>query len=328
VTPLDARAFWITAPGVGQIREERIAEPSPATDAVVRARFSAVSRGTESLVFTGSIPATEWERMRAPFQEGRFPFPVKYGYCSVGTVESGPSGLPGRTVFCLYPHQTRYTVPADALYKLPDDVPAGRAVLAANMETALNGLWDGAAQPGDRIVVIGAGTVGCLVAFLASRIAGCDVTLTDINGQRATVAAKLGVSFAAPSDVPDDCDLVFHASGSPEGLQHALRIAAFEGTIVEMSWFGTKSVQLSLGEAFHARRLTIRSSQVGHVATSHRARWTHRRRMELALALLRDPALDVLITGESRFDELPAVVAELASGGRDGLCHRIRYDGV
>jgi threonine dehydrogenase-like Zn-dependent dehydrogenase len=232
----------------------------------------------------------------------------------------------GRTAFCLYPHQTQYVVPADAVYLVSDTVPAGRAVLAANMETALNGLWDAGVQPGDRVAVIGAGTVGSLVAFLASRVKGCEVCLVDVNGARSMVASAFGIRFASPAEAPPDCDVVIHASGAPEGLQRALQLAGFEATILEMSWFGDTPVVLKLGEAFHSRRLTIRASQVGHVAPSRRARWSHRRRMELALELLDDPALDVLVTGESRFDELPEVMRRIATAAPDVLCHRIRYD--
>jgi len=250
---------------------------------------------------------------------------VKYGYASVGRVECGSSELKERIVFVLHPHQTRYVVPASAVHVLPADVPPGRAILAANVETALNGVWDASPQLGDRVVVIGAGTVGCLVAWLASRIEGCDVQLVDVNPQRQRVAQALGVSFAQPGDAGCDADVVIHVSGSPDGLQQALDIAGFEATIIEMSWFGDRQVTLPLGGAFHSRRLTIKSSQVGHVAASQRARWDTRRRMAQALSLLADPALDVLITGESAFDDLPDVMARLAHAPGDALCHRIKY---
>jgi 2-desacetyl-2-hydroxyethyl bacteriochlorophyllide A dehydrogenase len=320
----DARAFWIAAPGRGEIRREPLATPSP-TDVVVRALFSAISRGTESLVFNGRVPASEYQRMRAPFQAGDFPGPVKYGYASVGRVESGPPDLQGRCVFVLHPHQTLYVVPAQSVYVLPDNVPPDRAVLAANLETAINGLWDAMAQIGDRIAVIGAGTVGCLIAWLAGRLPGCDVELVDINSHREGVAKALGVRFAHPETVGHEQDLVIHTSGSPAGLDLALRIAGFEATIAEMSWYGDQSVSLSLGQSFHARRLTLRSSQVGTVARVQRSRWDTRRRMQLALTLLEHPALDVLMTGESAFEELPEVMAQLAASGGDTLCHLIRY---
>ncbi len=321
----DARAFWVASPGSGEIRPEVLPPPSP-DDVVVRALYSGISRGTEALVFRGRVPPSEHERMRAPFQSGVFPAPIKYGYASVGVVERGPGDLPGRHVFSLYPHQTRYVVPASAVHPIPAAVPPPRAVLAANLETAINGLWDANPRIGDRVVVIGAGTVGSLVAWLAGRIHGCDVELVDVNPGRALVARALGVRFSEPEAVAGGADVVVHASGSAAGLGLALRIAAFEATIVELSWYGDQAVSLPLGQAFHARRLTIKSSQVGSVASSQRARWDFRRRMAFALASLADPALDVLITGESAFESLPKVMAELSDGTLDALCHRVRYE--
>jgi hypothetical protein len=319
-----ARAFWIAAPGRGEIRVEPLPAPA-ADDLVIRTLFSGVSRGTEAIVFEGRVPASEHDRMRAPFQVGAFPAPVKYGYASVGVVEHGPADLQGRRVFALYPHQTRYVLPARAVSLLPENVPAGRAVLAANIETAINGLWDARPHVGDRVTVIGAGTVGCLVAWIAGRIAGCEVELVDINPQRASVAKALGVRFADPASAAAGADLVLHASGSASGLALALRLAAFEAAIVEMSWYGDGAVPVALGEGFHARRLTLKSSQVGSVASTQRARWDTKRRMTLALSMLAEPALDVLVTGESEFDALPQVMAQLARAPGNTLCHRIRY---
>lgn len=321
---MNARAFWTSAPGRGEIREEPLSEPGD-DEVVVRALFSGVSRGTESLVFQGRVPRSEYERMRAPFQAGAFPAPVKYGYASVGVVEEGPRTLLNRPVFALYPHQTRYCVPASAVHRVPQDVPPERAVLAANLETAINGVWDAQPGVGDQVVVIGAGVVGCLVAWLVGRIPGTDVTLVDVRQGRSDVARRLGVAFAIPDFTPTDADVVIHASGSPKGLELALYAAAFEATVLELSWYGDRPVTVPLGEAFHAKRLTLRSSQVGHVAGSHRARWSARRRMALALSLLKEAALDVLISGESTFDDLPSVMPTLADGEGDVLCHRIRY---
>jgi len=318
-----ARAFWIVAAGRGEIRDE----PIDATDedVIIRTEYSGVSRGTESLVFNGRVPASERQRMRAPFQAGEFPFPVKYGYASVGVVESGPRDLAGRRVFVLHPHQDRYAVPAGAVHPVPGNVPAGRAVLAANLETAINGVWDGHPRVGDRIAVIGAGTVGCLVAWIAQRIIGCDVALSDINPHRRTVAERLGVRFQDPGALRGDADLVFHASGSPGGLLTAMSIAGNETAVVDLSWYGDQIVPLALGEAFHSRRLMLRSSQVGQIAPGQAPRWNHRRRMALALSLLGDASLDALITGESAFDQLPDALARLAGSPGDELCHRIRY---
>jgi threonine dehydrogenase-like Zn-dependent dehydrogenase len=316
------RAFWIVAPGRGEIRDEPLPEPG-SDDVVVRTVFSGISRGTESLVFAGRVPGSERRRMRAPFQEGDFPAPVKYGYSCVGIVEG--VWLAGRTVFVLHPHQTRFVVPAWAALDVPDDVPAHRAVLAANMETALNGVWDAEPHPGNRIAVIGAGTVGCLTAWIAARTEGCDVELIDVNPRRKAVADALGLRFAEPAHATPDADIVIHASGNPAGLASALELAGDEARIVEMSWFGDQIVPLPLGKAFHSRRLTIVSSQVGRVARPQRHRYDTISRMRLALSMLADPALDALITGESDFESLPQVMATLAASPGDTLCHRIRY---
>jgi len=320
----DTRAFWVASPGRGEIRDEVLPAPSDG-EVVVRALYSGISRGTEALVFAGRVPRSEWVRMRAPFQAGEFPAPVKYGYSSVGRIEHGPRELQDRAVFVLHPHQTRYVVPAHAVYVLPDGVPPARAVLAANLETAITGEWDARPHVGDRVAVIGAGTVGCLSAWLAARIMGCEVELVDINPRRSTVARALGVRFAEPDAAARDADVVIHASGSPAGLELALQVAGFEASIVEMSWFGDQTVALSLGREFHAKRLTIVSSQVGSVPASQRSRWDTRRRMQLALTLLGDAVLDTLITGENDFETLPRVMADLTASPGDALCQRVRY---
>jgi 2-desacetyl-2-hydroxyethyl bacteriochlorophyllide A dehydrogenase len=309
------QAFWLCAPGVGEIRPVELREPGPG-EVLVRTLCSGVSRGTETLAFRGNVPPP------APFQEGDFPGPVKYGYLNVGAVEQGPDELRGRTVFCLYPHQTAYVVPASAVTVVPDDVPAERAVLAGTVETAVNSLWDAAPLVGDRVAVVGAGMVGCCVARLLSRFPGVQVTLVDIDAGRAEVASSLGVEFALPDAATGGRDLVVHASATSAGLQRSLELLAREGTVVDLSWYGDGEVGLSLGDAFHARRLSIRASQVGTVA--HRRR-SAADRLALALELLRDPAFDALLTGESRFEELPAVMAALAAGKVSALCHVITY---
>jgi Zn-dependent alcohol dehydrogenase len=318
-------SFWVTAPGHGEIRRGQLDAPR-ADELIVQALFSGVSRGTESLVFQGAVPPSEYARMRAPFQEGDFPAPVKYGYCMVGRVIQGPSELQEREVFCLHPHQDRFVIPMAAVNLLPSDVPAARAVLAANMETALNGVWDADVLPGDRVSVVGAGSVGCLTAWLAARIPGCEVELIDINPQRAAVADSLGARFALPKDARGEADVVIHASGTQAGITLALRLAAFEATVLEMSWYGDRSVSLPLGEAFHSRRLVLKSSQVGAVAGARRARRTLQSRLRLALSLLNDAVLDELINSESRFIDLPRTLAQLSSTPGEVIMHRVRYD--
>jgi threonine dehydrogenase-like Zn-dependent dehydrogenase len=325
--PMHAEAYWATAPGRGEIRRLDLRRPGPG-EVLVRALHSAVSRGTEALVALGRVPPSQHAAMRAPFQEGGFPFPVKYGYCSVGVVEEGPAGLLGRAVFCLHPHQTAYVVPAAAVRPLPEGVPPGRAVLAANAETALNAAWDAGALPGERIHVIGAGVVGCLVGWLLARLPGAEVTLADTDPARAAVAAALGVAFAPPEALAPDADLAVHASGDPAGLRRALEVAGFEARILELSWYGDREVALPLGEAFHGRRLRIVGSQVGAVAPPARPRWSHARRLAKALELLRDPALDRLIGGDVPFASLPEVVPRLAVDPKGVLCQRVSYPGA
>jgi hypothetical protein len=322
---LEARAFWVTAPGNGEIRAQQLRSPEPG-ELLIRTLRSAISRGTESLVFRGEVPESEWRRMRCPFQEGEFPAPVKYGYSVVGIVEDGPAETLGRRVFCLHPHQDQFIVPREAVADVPDAVPDRRATLAANMETAINGIWDAMPGPGDRIAVIGAGVVGCLVAAIAARLPRAEVELIDIDPTREAMADAFGCRFAAPEHASPDADLVVHASGSPAGLDTALRIAGFEATVLEMSWYGTRIVPVELGGAFHSRRLTLRSSQVGAVPASRRQRWSHQRRLILALSLLRDPVFDILLSGETEFTALPALMPRLSASSAGILCHTLRYD--
>ena len=321
---IDAHAFWLRAPGCGEIRSVTL--PQPRRDEVlVRTLRSGVSRGTETLVFRGGVPPGQYSAMRAPFQEGDFPGPVKYGYLSVGVVDEGPADMCGRTVFCLYPHQTAYVVPAHAVALVPDGVPPARAVLAGTVETAVNAAWDAAPLIGDRVAVVGAGMVGCCVARLLAGVLGVQVTLVDIDAGRGQVAAALGVGFATPGEVAGDCDLVVHTSGTSSGLQQSLQLLSEDATVIELSWYGDAPVSVELGASFHSRRLAIRASQVGQVAAARRTRRTRADRLALALELLRDPAFDVLLTGSSPFSELPEVMARLATGELPALCHTITY---
>lgn len=321
----EARAFWLSEPGRGEIRPVALPEPA-GDDVVVRTLVSGISRGTEALVFRGAVPLGQHAAMRAPFQEGDFPGPVKYGYLNVGVVEEGPPELRGRAVFCLYPHQTAYVVPAGAVALVPDGVPPARAVLAGTVETAVNAVWDAAPLLGDRVAVVGAGMVGCCAARVLSLFPALEVTLVDVDGDRAGVAAALGVGFAPPADAPGERDLVVHASATSAGLQRSLELLAPEGTVIDLSWYGDGEVRLSLGGAFHSRRLGIRASQVSALSQARGGRRTKAERLALALELLRDPAFDAIVTGESRFEELPDVMPRLAAGELPALCHTITYD--
>jgi NADPH:quinone reductase-like Zn-dependent oxidoreductase len=319
-----ARAIWYERRGVAELRPNPLPRLQPG-EALVRTLFSGISRGTERLVLDGAVGRSEWERMRGPNQDGAFPFPVKYGYCATGVVEEGPPELVGRTVFCLHPHQDWFHVPPAALIPVPASVPAQRATLAANMETALNALWDGGAGPGDRIVVVGAGVVGLLLTSLAARLPGTEVTTVDIDKGRRAIVEALGGRFATADKAADDADVVFHASATAAGLDAAINCTGFEGTIVEMSWYGDKPVQVDLGGAFHSRRLRLVSSQVGQVSAGRRPRWNYRRRAEAAMRLLDLPALDRLVAEEIAFEDAPRELPRILAPGAPGLAPVIRY---
>ncbi|MXN66603.1 dehydrogenase [Stappia sp. GBMRC 2046] len=322
--PVHAEALWYVAPGKLEIRREAL--PLPAQGELrVRTLFSGVSRGTESLVFRGAVPQSEWQRMRAPFQAGDFPFPVKYGYACVGLAEANGPSAAGRPVFVLHPHQDLFNAPVGSLLPIPDGIPAARAVLAANLETALNGLWDGSPSPGDQITVVGGGVVGLLAGWLAASIPATSVTLVDVNPKREALAHTLGMRFAVPDKAAGDQDLVIHASGHPDGLDTALELAGTEATVLEMSWYGEAPVSAHLGRAFHSRRLTLKSSQVGRIPAHRQARWTFRRRMEAALSLLRDDRLDALLEPAIPFHKLTQELPAVLSGERDALAQVVTY---
>ena len=328
-----ATALVYAAPGRADLRDValHIHEPilngeSRAPHIVVRTEWSGLSRGTERLVFHGQVPESEWQRMRCPFQDGAFPFPVKYGYSAVGTVTDGDEALVGRHVFALFPHQDRFALPAGMVVPLPDGLPARRATLAANLETALNVVWDAHAGPGDRIAIVGGGIVGLLTAGLAAAIAGTQVTVIDITNERAAIAHQLGADFALPDAAGGDYDIVVHSSATEAGLETALSVAGFEARIIEASWYGARPVTVPLGGRFHSQRLRLISSQVGHLPEARRARWTHRRRLETALSLLQDPRYDALITEEVAFRDLPEALPRLLAPGAPGLATAIRYD--
>lgn len=321
---VSATALWYVAPRECALNTETLPEPT-AQDCLVRTLWSGVSRGTERLVFEGRVPVGEYERMRAPFQQGAFPFPVKYGYCAVGVVDAGPQHMLGETVFCLHPHQDRFVAPADRLTRVPANVPARRAILAANMETALNAHWDAGSGPADRIVVVGGGVLGLLVAWLAAKLPGAEVTLVDTQPNRAALAQALGFRFALPDDAPTDADLVFHASASAAGLATAIAAAGLEARIVELSWYGEGAVPAPLGGCFHARRLQLVSTQVGGIAPSRRPRWDFARRAAAAMALLDDDRLDALITEEIPFADAATRLPAILAPSWQGLTATLRY---
>ncbi|AOT05453.1 zinc-dependent alcohol dehydrogenase [Arthrobacter sp. U41] len=319
-----ATAYWTVGPGKGELRRGALPLPGPG-EALVRTLYSGISKGTELVVHNARVPQCVAEEMAAPNQEGSFPSPVKFGYLSVGVVEDGPANWMGKMVFCLYPHQDRYVVPVESLTVVPDDVPARRAVLTGTVETAINGIWEAGPRLGDRVAVIGAGLVGGMVAKLLGSFPLGRLQLVDVDPAKRAFAAALGVEFSHPDDALPDCDIVIHCSASEAGLARALQLAGDDADVIEMSWYADRKVTVPLGEDFHARRLSIRASQVGVVARARRHRRTNADRLQLAVSLLRDPGFDVFLTGSSTLGELPDIVQQLSDGTLDALCHVIDY---
>ncbi|MQA66825.1 MAG: dehydrogenase [Alphaproteobacteria bacterium] len=319
-----AQALWYVAEGRIELRSEKLGPCPDDEHVLLRALFSGVSRGTERTVSAGRVPSSEFSRMRCPHQAGEFPYPVKYGYALVGEVEAGPADLVGRTVFALHPHQDRVCLPVADVRPLLEGLPPRRAVLAANMETALNILWDGNVSAGDRVLVVGGGVVGLLVAALA-RDAGAAVTVVDIRDERAAPSRALGVGFARPDAAPGEQDIVIHTSASEAGLALALDSARFEGAIVEASWYGDLMPRVALGGAFHSRRLRLVSSQVGAVSPGHRAEWSHARRLGRALELLCDRRFDVLLGEDIPFAEAPALLPDVLARADSHRMPVLRY---
>ncbi len=322
--PVETEALWYLRRGCAAIRNGNLGNIKPG-QVRVRALFSAISRGTESLVFDGAVPEAEWGRMRAPMQEGDFPFPVKYGYQSVGRVIVGPEDMLGHCVFALHPHQTSFDASIDSVTVVPDEIPAARATLAGNMQTALTGLWDARPAPGDHIAVVGGGVVGLLTAWLCAKIPATSVMLVDTNPEREEIARDFGLSFAAPSKARGNNDLVIHASASEAGLETALALAGEEAAIVEMSWYGDRAVKLALGGAFHSRRLRLVASQVGRIPDDHKARWDFARRNETAMRLLADPRLDRLLETPIPFRDLPQRLPDIFKKDSGILCQLVEY---
>jgi 2-desacetyl-2-hydroxyethyl bacteriochlorophyllide A dehydrogenase len=320
---MTATALWFEAPGLCRMRRERLPQPEEG-EVRVRTLFSGISRGTEALVLAGKVPVSEHARMRGPNMGGDFAFPVKYGYAAVGRIETGPDTLMHRAVFCLHPHQDTFVVTADQVTVLPETLAPGRAILAANMETALNVVWDAGILPGDKVAVFGAGVVGSLIGFIATGITGTETSLVDRDPGRAHLAASLGLRFAEASALVGEYDVLINASGSSEALATAIDHAGMEARIVEASWYGDRPANIPLGGAFHSRRLQIVSSQVGAISATRRPRWSFARRMAKALELLEDPRLDALISGETEFHNLDATYPQILSSPNT-LCHRIRY---
>jgi len=321
----EARALWFKAYDHAEILKERLPLLKPGW-CKLQTFFSAISPGTERLVYSGDVPENLRQEMKCPYMGGEFPFPVKYGYSLIGKITEGPKQSIGKIVHVLHPHQDQCIVHMEDTFPIPPRVPPPRGTLASNLETAVNAIWDSNVTIGERALLIGFGIVGSLVARLLSFIPGVQLQVVDTNPSKITLAEKMGFEACNPEKVSGNFDLAFHASGSSDGLQLAIDKVGCEGRIIELSWYGTDKVSLSLGGTFHSQRKTIHSSQVSTVSPRQRPRWDRRRRKSLVFKLLERPEFDSHITHSVPFTKLPDLYGKLKAYPTEGLSYLVRYE--
>lgn len=324
--PVEARAYWVVEPGRGELRSVVLPERPPPGTSRVRTEYGSVSPGTERLVGLGLVPAALAGRMACRGMEGTFALPVKYGYCVVGTVVAGAAT--GRRVFAMHPHQDLADIADADLVELPVALPAARAVLVPNLETALNGVWDAELREGERAVVVGAGVVGLLTAYCLAALHGVEPVVVEATPERRRTARTL--PFVHRVLAPDEVEagtfaVAFHASGTPGGLQTALDAVGFEGRVVDLTWYGTQRVELDLGTTFHCQRKRILASQVAVVAPAMRATHGPRERLAEVLRLLGDPHLDALLGAPRTFADLPLWMPDVYARRLDDIVPLVVY---
>lgn len=322
----EARALWHDGRQKSSIRKEEL-HPLQEGWCEIQTVFSSISPGTESLVARGKVPGEVQGDMACPYMGGEYPFPVKYGYSLVGEVVAGSRDMKGKMVHVLHPHQTRCRVREEDVYPVPPAVPAERATLASNMETAVNALWDSGATIGDRVLVVGFGTVGSLVTRLVSGLPGVRVQVVDTDTEKVKLAGQMGFEASTPDggEGGTGFDLVFHTSGTGKGLQAAVDRVGFEGLVVDLSWYGNRKVSLALGGTFHTGRKKIVSSQVSYVAAGKRSRWDRNRRKELVFSCLEDAGYDAHLTSAVSFEDLPELFRTLRNSPARELSYLVTY---
>ncbi|MEM9671559.1 MAG: zinc-binding alcohol dehydrogenase [Bacteroidota bacterium] len=318
----DTTALWHLSERESSIRSQSL-PPLKTDECLIESLFSLVSSGTETLVANGQVPAELQDSMQVPYMEGSFGFPLKYGYSLVGKVIEGSENLVDRYVHLLHPHQQHCVVKETDVTVIPEGIPPQRAVLASNLETALNAVWDSHLSAGDRVLVVGMGLIGSLVALLASQFPATQIRVAETDPTRQSLAREQGFSLYDPSDTP--FDVAFHSSGSSTGLQTAIDAVGYEGQVIELSWYGTRSAEVKLGGSFHQQRKQIISSQVSQLPAHRQARWDYRRRKQTVLDLLQDDGWDDFLTATVDFTDVPALFDQLRLGDRSQLSWTLRY---
>jgi threonine dehydrogenase-like Zn-dependent dehydrogenase len=304
----------------GDIRKEE------GKELLVESFFSLVSIGTERTVALGMVPPEIREQMKVPYMEGSFSFPCKYGYSLVGKIIRGPAGLKNRFVHLMHPHQDMAWVHPSSVFPLPDGIPPRRAVLAGNMETAVNALWDSEISVGDSVLIAGFGIVGALIALLASCIPGVAIVVLETNEKRRSLAAKLGFDLFEnfrTGNTPFDAAL--NTTGDENALQICIDNTGFESQVTEVSFYGTKAVSVRMGGNFHISRKRIAVSQVSNLPLKKLARWDHLRRKQLVYNLLKDNRFDCLVENAVPFHDAPVLFKLIRSNAMHEISVLLTY---
>lgn len=313
---LEARAVWFAAAHTAELRTEKIPPPGPG-EVRVKTIASAISHGTEMLVYRGEVP--RGLDLDLPTLAGSYALPIKFGYATVGRVLDAGSGAtlaPGDPVFVHHPHQDLFVVSSDLPVRLLDGLDPMSGLFFANAETALGVVHDAQLRLGETAVVFGQGVVGLLVTRLLKLAGAARVLAVDPLEKRRELALEGGADEAlSPEDLPDrvfeanggrGADVAVEVSSSGAALQAAVDAVADEGTVVVASWYGTKAVNLSLGGRFHRGRVKLRSSQVGRINPELNPRWDRARRTQTVLRLLPELRLEKLISHRIPLGDAPA----------------------
>ena len=315
-------ALWHNSDFTSELKEEKNSKID--IDQIeVKSLFSLISTGTERLVASGEVPVSSFEFMAVPYMKGNFSFPIKYGYSLVGKVTS-VGKLYGKIVHLLHPHQGKCLVKEVDVMIVPDEIPAKRATLASNVETALNAIWDAEISIGDKVLIAGFGMIGSLLARVLSFMPEVEIVIMEKDANRVKMVQKMGFTFIDDPE-PSYFDVAFNTTSNEKALQIAIQSVGLEGKIIEMSWYGTKNVNINLGADFHYHRKQIISSQVSKIPSDKQSRWDYKRRKEVVFKLLKSPLFDEHITDVLTFAETPAFFDKLRAGGVSGLGYCIEY---
>jgi len=318
------RSLWHLSDSQSVIKENTAQNPSPSF-LKIQSHFSLISTGTERLVACGEVPGSVHDDMKVPYMEGAFPFPIKYGYSLVGKVITEGHSMTGKLVHAMHPHQDFCLINESDLFEIHSNIPAQRATLASNLETALTAVWDAQVNIGDRVLIVGFGLIGSLIARLLSFIPAIYFQIIEIDKERIQHAEKLGFPVSAILRKHSKFDIAFHTSATAEGLQTCIDGVGLEGKIIELSWYGKKPVKINMGGSFHSQRKQIISSQVGKLPSKYNARWDMKRRKKVVFELLENALFDQQITHFIKFVDTPTFFADLRAGKAKGLAYCIEY---